>query len=453
MEDSKVGSQDENSDVRSQGLMEIPETSEAFLSTNGAVFPFTSVNSMRDFINFTSGAKKSHSSALVVEFAPDVGEQGGVGVHAGYEIVRILKAERDRRDIKIETGIVEFWKIEDFSKISTFISRMVYPKALICEGGSYSAYDPASFTHNCSWEQCCQFMMTKICVARETQQSQIDICLSHQMMAVALTRLVRIACSKLMIMKIKAARMKDLAKVLSEIGDFLRSFTIIRGDTKIAEGFSDLKFAVSNMDEHEVRVTGLHEYVPSESYGKFTDIINAHRETEDSAENLFMKCLKKNTKVPMFHGDEVNEGAILALNYAFKKIHAEVSKVKESLKFSDAKFLLDYPCGVLICGSTEKTKVACVQVIYETGLDRSYYRCTYTMQFHPELTANDITSKDSSQSDPDYLSISSRDSSMTSSTPMEDMMWEMVHTPFVRKKTKKSVWKKSKNGCFPCTFN
>eukprot|EP00493_Phyllostaurus_siculus_P014649 UN14874 len=38
---------------------------------------------------------------------------------------KILRAERDRRDIKIETGVVEFWKIEDHSEISTFISRMV----------------------------------------------------------------------------------------------------------------------------------------------------------------------------------------------------------------------------------------------------------------------------------------------------------------------------------------
>ena len=200
---------------------------------------------------------------------------------------------------------------------------------------------------------------------------------------------------------------------------------------------------------YEIKVTGFHQYVPSESYTKYNDLINAHKEIEFSAENMFMKWIQKEVKIPMFHGDEANEGAILALNFSFKKIYTEVSKVKEKLKFTDAKFLLDYPCGVLICGSTEKTKVACAQVLYPSDSDK--FRCTYTMQFHPELAENEVS--EMSISEPDYANISTRATEIGKSTPMEDMMWEIMHSPFVRKNTKKSVSKKQEKGCFPCTFN
>jgi len=104
--------------------------------------------------------------------------------------------------------------------------------------------------------------------------------------------------------------------------------------------------------------------------------------------------------VAMFHGDEVNEEAMLFVNYCFYQLNMLFSKEKGLLDAIKAEeelaWLAQVPIGVEIVASTKIseeawTEVACMQV-YSRTEDPSIMRVMYSTQFHPELfiTSNGV---------------------------------------------------------------
>jgi len=60
--------------------------------------------------------------------------------------------------------------------------------------------------------------------------------------------------------------------------------------------------------------------------------------------------LEREVHVEMFHGDEVNEEAVLFANWAYKSLHDAIIPLRHALAVSPAAWLLSLPYAVEILG-------------------------------------------------------------------------------------------------------
>jgi len=151
--------------------------------------------------------------------------------------------------------------------------------------------------------------------------------------------------------------------------------------------FWDKRFAVSGNEAKESCMTTLVPY----SYPEHKHL-KKYKNSHDKISE-FDAVLKGRHQVAMFHGDEVNEEAMLFVNYCFRKL-AELLEntptMKEEIKSNEElEWVLRIPIGVEIVASTDvglnvKTESACMH-IYCRVEDSNRVRVHYSTQFHPEL--------------------------------------------------------------------
>jgi len=102
--------------------------------------------------------------------------------------------------------------------------------------------------------------------------------------------------------------------------------------------------------------------------------------------------LEREVHVEMFHGDEVNEEAILFANWAYKSLHDAIIPVRHILAVSAAAWLLSLPYGLEILGQTQVDEhtwtEVCATAIYYKDWETQRVRRSFTCQFHPELMAD-----------------------------------------------------------------
>ena len=123
----------------------------------------------------------------------------------------------------------------------------------------------------------------------------------------------------------------------------------------------------------------------------FKRLLMKHDETSDRYNGIVEESIsyEKNLNIVMFHSDEVNEEAILFVNWAYSRLHETLLSARRMLVLSELSWLLDLPSSVEILCSTSSdgkkcTEVAATCISYVDDETREVRR-SFSFQFHPEL--------------------------------------------------------------------
>jgi len=266
-------------------------------------------------------------------------------------------------------------------------------KAMIFEGGACTMYDKKSFCPTLYPDALVDFVRRQLLT--EDMIPRIFICISHQCCAVAL---VKIVCD-ILDLRLKSCmkqnpRLQKLRVFLDDLFLEARQVYVQKDNSEKQIGFWDKTFAVAPNEEPESQMVSLIPYkYPSD--GRLQRYQAAHTEVAK-----WNAVLEGDHHVGMFHGDEVNEEAILFVNYCFFQLDMLFLREKglqDAIKAEEElKWLARVPIGVEIVASTKiseeaYTEVACMQ-IYSRTEDPSKMRVMYSTQFHPELfiTSNEV---------------------------------------------------------------
>ena len=127
---------------------------------------------------------------------------------------------------------------------------------------------------------------------------------------------------------------------------------------------------------------------PSESFKR---LLVKHDETCDRYNGIVEQSIsyEKNLNIVMFHSDEVNEEAILFVNWAYSRLHETLRSARRTIALSELSWLLDLPSSVEILCSTRSDGKTCTEVaatcISYVDDESSEVRRSFSFQFHPEL--------------------------------------------------------------------
>jgi L-asparaginase/Glu-tRNA(Gln) amidotransferase subunit D len=337
-------------------------------------------------------------------------------VDAEKNLANLLNELLDWNVITIELSLIDYKELEKKVKeitgltFSAFIRSFRY---LIVEGGRQSVYLPESFTELADGRfEKKHFMklLQEMLRQRTTplSSSALLICLGHQGVIEALReQLVDIIENKSKLLKELQKEKKEVAKELDKILDDIEetgSKLVIRKRFSpknkkgkiIVKGFNDSQFGVT---KNEVPEKGLKKLVPYSTEGLKLkkEIIETYEELARYHTGIIEEYYPvERLDVVMLHNDEVNEEAILFLNWALSKITFFTEKhfsLLEQLK--ECQKLIGLPIGLEIIGSTlyrttareEKdclTEIAGM-IIYHYDPKTESVKRDYTLQFHPEL--------------------------------------------------------------------
>ncbi len=226
------------------------------------------------------------------------------------------------------------------------------------------------------------------------------LCLGHQgyaeMLREYLVNLIKNAKqTSEIITKYDEKAAQHFKKLISEISNVGENIVVRRrNDEIVASNFTDQYFAVKQNEMPEVGLKRLIIYkppkdkVPDELIKVYNKISKLH---VGLLEDFY---LLESLDIVMLHGDEVNEEAILFINWAlsliskFSRSHFKILQEDPQLrKISNLPIGLEIPSSTLY-GFDEKdktlTEIAGLVVYYydpQTGIVKR----DYTLQYHPEL--------------------------------------------------------------------
>lgn len=315
--------------------------------------------------------------------------------------------------------------VASIGRLSHTVSLLRMASLLVFEGGRQSIYDPASFGQSSgdslSHDQfLCLLSEYSRVRALAGSAPAIYICLSHQGIVAALTnnllKTIELrdeieqslhACVGLTLSK----EFKETIAIIDEKGRAIR-VTNDNGD-EIAYGIQHAQFTVHPNEMVELGNVVLIPYHPSgHASSHLPEFLIAHRRTAIRYSGLIEELIATGqVQVSMLHGDEVEESAVLYLNWAFQMLWAIsvriVEKLAEAGNFYSASniipsvvsSLLTLPVGIEITSSTAYsldsrdqqgnspktlTNVASLAIYYYDYVHRTIKR-DLSFQFHPEI--------------------------------------------------------------------
>jgi hypothetical protein len=124
------------------------------------------------------------------------------------------------------------------------------------------------------------------------------------------------------------------------------------------------------------------------------ELHDAHALVADELEGVIdtMMRMERELNIEMFHGDEVNEEAILFANWAYKLLHDTIVPFRHSVAVSPVSWLLCLPYALEILSQTRVDEEHWTEVsttcIYYKDWETHTIRRSFTCQFHPELMAD-----------------------------------------------------------------
>jgi hypothetical protein len=179
---------------------------------------------------------------------------------------------------------------------------------------------------------------------------------------------------------------------IAEVGDEL---PVIKAGEKIARGWNDTNFAVAPNEELEVGTRRLMPYRRRHANNHIpVELHDAHALVADELEGVIdtMMRMERELNIEMFHGDEVNEEAILFANWAYKLLHDTIVPFRHSVAVSPVSWLLCLPYALEILSQTRVDEEHWTEVsttcIYYKDWETHTIRRSFTCQFHPELMAD-----------------------------------------------------------------
>ena len=179
------------------------------------------------------------------------------------------------------------------------------------------------------------------------------------------------------------------------IADVGESLQIIKHDEVVAKGWHDSKFAVAPNETLEVGTRRLLHYRRRQPADHIPgELHDAHSLIADELEGVIdtLIRLERELNIEMFHGDEVNEEAILFANWAYKLIHDTIVPIRFKIAISPLSWLLNLPYAVEILAQTKADATSWTEAsntcIYYNDWETHTIRRSFTCQFHPELMAD-----------------------------------------------------------------
>ena len=276
--------------------------------------------------------------------------------------------------------------------------------AVILEGGNASVHDPSQWTYpNCSREDMLG-LVDQLLLSRSPQSAPaIMICLGHQLAAECHVRLLQRAVqdvlnTEALVRDREGEALICLKAVCEKIHSVGETLTIEKRDGRIvAQGWNDANFAVVLNEDKEIGERHLLPYKTPNARSSLIpiELLEAHKLMADEYEGVIDRMILEHGRdvaISMFHGDEVNEEAILLANWAYMALHNTIVSHRYIIAGSHLSWLLQLPYSVEILASTEAkgkilTECSCTCINYK-DFETKKIRRSFTCQFHPELLSD-----------------------------------------------------------------
>ena len=334
------------------------------------------------------------SSALIVEPWDHVGRNpAGETLRASKNVAYLLQRLADCDSVLLpvwRTGVLD---------LDAVVALATGSLAVVFEGGAPSVHEEGSFSYPACPRADLFALVEALLLARGPRSAPaLFICLGHQLAAQALVRLVRRAVDEslaatalprdrrgeaLAWLQAAAARIRALGEGLA----------VRKADGRGVAGFHDEEFAVTRNEEGELGTRVLRPYRPPPARGPALpqELIVRHQRVADSHHGVIDALLRSDDElvVEMFHGDEVNEEAVLFANWALGELHEAVLPYRAAVATSPLAWLLRLPSAVEILASTSTERgmlTECAATcLYYRDAETHALRRSFTCQFHPEL--------------------------------------------------------------------
>jgi len=271
--------------------------------------------------------------------------------------------------------------------------------AVVVEGGYPTAKDASSFDHQRIGLQDLHEVVESLILTRPHKSApHIYICIGHQLVAQSHVNLIKKAVVEL---RLKLASVLDaesyqyhsLMEVCAEIESIGTDLKIVKNGRVVARGWNDPLFAVALNEQPEVGPCELQHFAhngvhPSEHFKR---LLVKHDETSDRYSGIVEQSIsyEKNLNIVMFHSDEVNEEAILFVNWAYSRLYETLLSARRRIALSELSWLLALPSSVEILCSTSTNGKTCTEVaatcINYVDDETREVRRSFSFQFHPEL--------------------------------------------------------------------
>ncbi|NJL57156.1 hypothetical protein HC928_19970 [bacterium] len=328
-----------------------------------------------------------------------------VGVNDLHEEVRASKnvAFIAQKIADCDSVLLPIWQTGVFD-LDLMIPILSSGIAIVLEGGNPSAHDPDQWTHpNCSREDVLN-LIERLLLSRSPQSAPvIMICVSHQLAAECHVRLLKRAvqdiCNTETLGRDRDGEallsLKAICEKIRSVGETLN---IEKRDGRIvARGWNDVNFAVVLNEAKEVGDRHLLPYQPPKAKNTSIpiELIEAHEVMADEYEGVIDSMILEHGRditISMFHSDEVNEEAILFVNWAYISLHNTIVRHRDIVAGSTLSWLLQLPHSVEILASTEAdgetlTECSCTCINYK-DFETKKVRRSFTCQLHPELLSD-----------------------------------------------------------------
>ncbi|MBD3190248.1 MAG: hypothetical protein GF308_06375 [Candidatus Heimdallarchaeota archaeon] len=379
------------------------------------------IKSLTDFdsicSNFLTNSKQRNKWAIILK--PDIAigtNNWGELVDAAKNLANLTNELLDWNTIILELTQIDYnqllAKINDLTgeSIGEFLRSFRY---VIVEGGRQSLYDSDSFerlSNGKFTKENYLHLLSSLMAARNKPSScpALFICLGHQGIAETLrNQFIEITENSSTLLKQLSRENPEAARefeeILAEIIQHGKEIKVIKrkqvnnqlNDVLISEGFEDRFFAVS---KNELPETGLKRLVPfnPKDSALFTEILQTYNDFAKSQVGMLESFYPlESLDIIMLHNDEVNEEAILFLNWGLNKISSFIEKYHQLLLSNDEFAIVNsLPFGIEIIGSTlyqtSESENECLTeiaglVIYYYDPKTNIIKRDYTSQFHPEL--------------------------------------------------------------------
>jgi len=335
-------------------------------------------------------------SVAVIEPWPNVGTNpAGETVRASKNIAYILQQVADA-----DTILHPVWRsgIQNPERLANVLSAGI---ATIVQGGNPSVHDPRSFDGGAAGLDDILSLVDHLLMRRSAGSGPaIMICLGHQLAAASHVRLIQRATRQVLDLARlpvvpSGASLAALQRLCREIIGVGESLTVIKRGEVVARGWHDPRFAVARNEEFEIGTRRLMPHSPRNDRSHVPEaLIAAHDLVADELDGVIdlVMTLEREVRVEMFHGDEVNEEAVLFANWAYKSLHDTIVPMRHALAVSPAAWLLTLPYGVEVLGQTQVDEdtwtEVCTTAIYYKDWETQRIRRSFTCQFHPELMSD-----------------------------------------------------------------
>lgn len=330
----------------------------------------------------------------VVEPWPHVGVNPlGEEVHASRNVAHSCSSVAD-----FDLAMIPLWEtgVGDARELARFLSSA---QAVVLEGGAPSVFIPSSFEGSQAPQADLFSFYEELLLARGPRSAPcVFICVSHQLACECLLRLLRRAVSTVLEKKLDrppgSRAMEAISAACGRVAKLGESVRVVAADGRVvADGWLATEFVNTRNKSAEVGRTSLEPYsIPSHSHsGLPGEVLDQHSTLAERGRGVIDAQLAYESRIntDMFHGNIVNEEAMLFANWAFQTLHWTLLSHRRELAVSDLAWLLELPSAVEIVASTHKdgeVETACASTcIYYRDLETKRFRRSWTCQFHPEL--------------------------------------------------------------------